>query len=174
MMKKTVTAVMGAISAIVLSGSYYASLRGTAPSSSSAPQVSITSLGSSGTQSSGSTTSSGSTSSSNTRTSPGSTPATSTAASSMKDGTYTGSTVQNPYGAVQVQITISGGRITAVNVPQYPSGGRSDEINARAVPTLVSETLGAQSARVDMVSGATFTSEGYTTSLQNALDQARA
>ncbi|WP_373887159.1 FMN-binding protein [Acidipropionibacterium jensenii] len=67
-----------------------------------------------------------------------------------------------------------GGRITAVNVPQYPSGGRSDEINARAVPTLVSETLGAQSARVDMVSGATFTSEGYTTSLQNALDQARA
>ncbi len=168
MMKKTLTAVMGAVSAIVLSGSYYASLRDTSSSDSVAPQTSITPAGSSGRQSSGST------SASSTSTSPDSTRTTSTAASSMKDGTYTGSTVQNPYGAVQVRITVSGGRITAVTVPQYPSGGRSDEINAQAVPTLVSETLSAQSARVDMVSGATFTSEGYTTSLQNALDQARA
>jgi uncharacterized protein with FMN-binding domain len=82
--------------------------------------------------------------------------------------------VQNPFGTVQVQVTISGGKITSVKVPQYPTGHHSDEINQQAVPTLVNETISAQSSQVDMVSGATFTSQGYTTSLQNALDQAKA
>jgi uncharacterized protein with FMN-binding domain len=168
MMKKAFTATMGAISAIVLAGSYYASLRGAEPSATSVPQTTTGSAtsGSTSTSSptSGTSSSSGSTSSSSTR----------TAASSLKDGTYTGSSVQNPFGTVQVQVTISGGKITSVKVPQYPTGHHSDEINQQAVPTLVNETISAQSSQVDMVSGATFTSQGYTTSLQNALDQAKA
>ncbi len=79
------------------------------------------------------------------------------------------------FGPVQVQITVSGGAITDVQVPQYPSeSGRDQQINSRALPVLVKETVQAQSAEVDMVSGATYTSTGYRTSLQSALDQARA
>jgi uncharacterized protein with FMN-binding domain len=74
---------------------------------------------------------------------------------------------------VQVQLTVAGGKITAVQVVQYPdSNGRDQEINAQALPILVKETLSAQSAKIDMVSGATYTSDGYLTSLQSALDQA--
>ena len=74
---------------------------------------------------------------------------------------------------MQVQLTVSGGKVTAVDVVEYPnSNGRDQEINAQALPILVKETLSAQSAKIDMVSGATYTSEGYLTSLQSALDQA--
>ncbi|WP_217496704.1 FMN-binding protein [Acidipropionibacterium acidipropionici] len=165
MMKKAFTATMGAVSAVVLAGSYYASLRGVEPSANSVPQTTT------GSATSGAGTTSGTSSSSSGSTS---TSSKSTAASSLKDGTYTGSSVQNPFGTVQVQVTISGGKITSVKVPQYPTGHHSDEINQQAVPTLVNETISAQSSQVDMVSGATFTSQGYTTSLQNALDQAKA
>jgi uncharacterized protein with FMN-binding domain len=72
-----------------------------------------------------------------------------------------------------VQITVAGGRITDVTVVQYPDGnGRDREINDDALPELVQETLSAQSADIDMVSGATVTSNGYLQSLQSALDQA--
>jgi uncharacterized protein with FMN-binding domain len=88
-------------------------------------------------------------------------------------GTVTGPAVTTRWGPVQVAITLDGGRITAVTVPQYPDGNRKDEqINARALPILVQETLDAQSADIDTVSGATVTSEGYVESLQAALDQA--
>jgi uncharacterized protein with FMN-binding domain len=94
-------------------------------------------------------------------------------------GAQTGSTVkgaiaQTRWGPVQVQVTTDGsGTITAVEVVQYPSGNSTDEqINSYALPILVQSTLDAQSARVDMVSGATVTSEGYVQSLQSALDQA--
>ncbi|SFR05152.1 Uncharacterized protein, contains FMN-binding domain [Lentzea waywayandensis] len=87
--------------------------------------------------------------------------------------TVTGPAVDTRWGAVQVQITLDGGKITAVTVPRYPDGNRKDEqINARALPILVQETLQAQSADIDTVSGATVTSEGYVESLQAALDQA--
>jgi uncharacterized protein with FMN-binding domain len=87
-------------------------------------------------------------------------------------GTTTGSVAQTRWGPVQVQITVQDGRITAVTVPQYPDGnGRDREINDVALPELVQETLSAQSADIDMVSGATVTSEGYLESLQSALDQ---
>jgi uncharacterized protein with FMN-binding domain len=76
---------------------------------------------------------------------------------------------------VQVRITVSNGRITAADAIDYPmNNGRDQEINQYAIPQLVSETLQAQSAQIDMVSGATYTSQGYTTSLQSAIDQARA
>ncbi|MET7658075.1 FMN-binding protein [Streptomyces sp. NPDC005349] len=88
--------------------------------------------------------------------------------------TLTGETVQTRYGPVQVEITVDGAKITAARAVRTPSGDRrSQDIASSSVPTLVQETLDAQSARIDTVSGATYTSEGYMTSLQSALDQAR-
>ena len=86
-------------------------------------------------------------------------------------GTLTGSVVQIPFGNVQVQVTLSGGKITDIKTLQLPSGGRSGQIAAYAAPQLRSEVLSAQSTRVDTISGATYTSTGYLTSLQSALDQ---
>ena len=85
----------------------------------------------------------------------------------------TGSSVGTQYGPVQVQVTVANKKITAVTVLRYPtSTGRDQQINSYAVPVLKSETLSAQNANIDMVSGATYTSLGYIKSLQSALDQA--
>jgi uncharacterized protein with FMN-binding domain len=87
--------------------------------------------------------------------------------------TYTGSAVSTRWGDVQVAITVADGKITSVSVPVYPTGNHRDqEINAAAIPALVQETLDAQSAKIDTVSGATVTSDGYLESLQSALDAA--
>ncbi|AEV86081.1 hypothetical protein ACWT_5064 [Actinoplanes sp. SE50] len=86
---------------------------------------------------------------------------------------YDGSTASTRWGDVQVRITVDNGRITGVTVPVYPTGnGKDQEINAYALPKLVQETLTAQSAAIDAVSGATVTSGGYIESLQAALDAA--
>jgi uncharacterized protein with FMN-binding domain len=87
--------------------------------------------------------------------------------------TVTGDVAQTRWGPVQVQLTTdASGAITDVEVVQYPAGNREDEqINSYALPVLVQETLDAQSADIDMVSGATVTSDGYLQSLQSALDQ---
>ena len=99
------------------------------------------------------------------------TPTTGTPATGTR--TVTGTTASTRWGPVQVRLTLAGRTITAVDVIQYPDGnGRDQEINSYALPTLVQETLSAQSATIDMVSGATVTSDGYLTSLQSALDQA--
>jgi uncharacterized protein with FMN-binding domain len=88
-------------------------------------------------------------------------------------GTVTGTTADTRWGPVQVRATLAAGRITAVDVVQYPTANHKDqEINADAIPTLVQETLEAQSADIDVVSGATVTSDGYLQSLQSVLDQA--
>jgi uncharacterized protein with FMN-binding domain len=107
----------------------------------------------------------------------GTTATTATAPSKASTSTYTGAVTgaaaDTRWGPVQVRVTVASGKITAVDVVAQPDGnGRDREINAQAVPELVSETLQAQSAQVDMVSGATYTSEGYVQSLQSALDQA--
>lgn len=87
--------------------------------------------------------------------------------------TVTGAVAQTQWGPVQVQLEVDSGRITQVSVLQYPSGNGVDaQINGYALPILVDETVQAQSAQVDMVSGATVTSVGYLQSLQSALDQA--
>lgn len=87
--------------------------------------------------------------------------------------TVTGAVAQTRWGPVEVRLTLANGKITAVDVVQYPNGnGRDREINAGALPVLVQETISAQSTNIDMVSGATVTSEGYVQSLQSALDQA--
>jgi uncharacterized protein with FMN-binding domain len=88
-------------------------------------------------------------------------------------GTVTGPVVQVKWGQVQVRATLAAGRITGVDVLRAPDENAHDrQVNAAAVPVLVRETLAAQSARIDMVSGATFTSTGYVRSLQAALDRA--
>ncbi|WP_037368195.1 FMN-binding protein [Amycolatopsis orientalis] len=90
------------------------------------------------------------------------------------DGTFTGAAADTDYGPVQVRITVSGGRITDAQAVQYPQeSGRDVRINSTAVPELNQEVLQAQSARIDAVSGATYTSQGYQQSLQSALDAAR-
>ena len=87
--------------------------------------------------------------------------------------TVTGGVAQTQWGPVQLQLTVAGGRVTAVHVLQRPSGSSTDDqINSYALPVLIQETLQAQSAQIDMVSGATVTSGGYLQSLQSALDQA--
>ena len=136
---------------------------GTAPSTGSGSATSGSGTAGSGTSGSG-------TSGSGTSGSSGS----GTAGSGTAAGqTVTGSVAQTRWGPVQVQLTVSGGKVTAVNVLQYPNGnGRDQEINSYALPVLVQETISAQSANIDMVSGATVTSNGYLTSLQSALDQA--
>ena len=97
----------------------------------------------------------------------------SSTAAAAATSTVTGDEVQTRWGPVQVQLTLQGSTITAVDVVEYPTGNNKDrQINARAVPVLVSETLNAQNAQIDMVSGATVTSDGYVSSLQSALDKA--
>ncbi|MEV7773713.1 FMN-binding protein [Kitasatospora sp. NPDC086791] len=85
-----------------------------------------------------------------------------------------GDTVNTRYGPVQVQVTLAGSRITAVDVVKYPTSERRDrEINTAALPLLNQEAISAQSAAIDVVSGATYTSDGYVRSLQSALDRAK-
>ncbi|MEV7970979.1 FMN-binding protein [Sphaerisporangium sp. NPDC088356] len=108
-------------------------------------------------------------------------PGTDTTASSGNDSgssesgtrTVTGDAVDTRWGPVQVRITLSGNKITAVDAVVVPdSNGRDREINSFAVPILTHEALAAQSAQIDTVSGATYTSQGYAGSLQSALDKA--
>ncbi len=74
---------------------------------------------------------------------------------------------------MQVKITVVDGKITAAQAVQYPtSNSRDQQINAAAIPILGHEAVQQQSADIDMVSGATVTSEGYRQSLQSAIDQA--
>lgn len=175
-MKKIVYAVLATVTGLVLLFSYRTSLEAVAPAAggTSAPAKSTSGSGTSASGSGTATGSSGAASGSGASTSSGSSSATSSS-SGLKDGSFTGQAVDTRYGAVQVAITVSGGRITDVSVPQYPNSERRDqEINTQALPILVSETKSAQSAQIDMVSGATFTSDGYTQSLQSAIDQAKA
>ncbi|MBK3576942.1 FMN-binding protein [Streptomyces sp. MBT65] len=87
--------------------------------------------------------------------------------------TVTGETAQTRWGPVQVRITVKDGKITDVTAVQSPSDNpRDQEINSYALPQLRSEVLAAQSASIDTVSGATYTSDGYRQSLQSALDSA--
>jgi hypothetical protein len=86
--------------------------------------------------------------------------------------TVTGHAAQTRYGPVQVQITVSGGTVTSVTAVDYPRNDPRDvQINSFAIPQLDQEATAAKSTDIDIVSGATYTSEGYIQSLQSALDQ---
>ena len=92
---------------------------------------------------------------------------------STTTGTVTGDAVDTRWGPVQVKVTLSSGRITEIAVLEAPANNPRDiQINDYALPVLRQEALAAQSAQIDSVSGATYTSEGYIGSLQSALDRA--
>ncbi|MCX4432550.1 MULTISPECIES: FMN-binding protein [Streptomyces] len=102
----------------------------------------------------------------------GSTGSSASKAPAAQAKTVTGSVAQTQYGAVQVRITVSGGKITKSEAVQAPKGGLSDQKTALAVPKLNQEAVAAGNANIDAVSGATYTSNGYKQSLQSALDKA--
>jgi uncharacterized protein with FMN-binding domain len=88
-------------------------------------------------------------------------------------GTFTGASANTVYGPVQVQITVSNGKITNAIALVYPTGSfRDQEINQQAIPYLIQETLAAQSANIQGVGGASYTSQGWVGSLQSALAKA--
>lgn len=95
------------------------------------------------------------------------------AGSNRGEAVFDGVVVPIRYGDVQVRIRVRAGRIVAATALSYPSDNDRDrQINSRAVPLLQQQTIQTQGAQIDTVSGATFTSEGYRTSLQAALDAA--
>lgn len=179
-MRRITLWLLGTITSVVLLFSYHTSTSsaGAAPTTVIAGQASGsgqtgsgTSSGSSSGDSSGQS-SSGSSGSSSSGSSSGSS-GSAGSSSSTAAKTYAGDTAQTQWGPVQVQITVKNGKITASDVLQVPSGNpRDDEINSYAVPVLNSEVVATQNANIDMISGATVTSDGYIQSLQSALDQA--
>lgn len=119
------------------------------------------------------TTGSGTTGTGSTSSGPAGTESSTSASATAIDGTFTGSTVTTRFGPVQVQIQVSAGTITDVSALQLTGPDRkSVQISNRAEPILQSEVLQSQSSSISMVSGATYTSDAYITSLQSALDQA--
>lgn len=101
--------------------------------------------------------------------------ASATSAASYKDGAYTGNAADAFYGNIQVQAVVQNGQLTAVRFLQYPNDRRtSQEINQQAMPLLQQEAIAAQSGQVDIVTGATDSSEAFRQSLTSALEQARA
>ena len=153
-MRRVILAIVSTTAALVL----ILSFKTHGPSSLATPPAAVST---SGTGSSATTSTSGT----GTATATGSTTATGTK-------TVTGTAFDTGYGPVQVQITVTNGKITAANAVQYPqSGPRDQQINSYAVPALNQEAVQAGSAKIDMISGATYTSDGYIQSLQSALSQ---
>jgi uncharacterized protein with FMN-binding domain len=98
-----------------------------------------------------------------------------TSANGWKDGTYTGDSVDAYYGFIQVKAIIAGGRLTDVVFLDYPQDrSTSVQKNVRAMPILKSEAISKQSANVNSVSGATYSSEAFNQSLASALALAKA
>lgn len=163
----TVVGTVAGVAAVLLLGPNEASLTeaivstpssGDAESSAASPSASASSSATSSSTSSSGTADSSTSASTDT--------------SSGVSGQWDGAVYDGEYGAIQVQVTIEDGQITDIAWLQLPSSGNSSRINATAAPTLIQEALAAQSADVDTVSGASYTSEGFRTSLQAALDEA--
>jgi len=88
-------------------------------------------------------------------------------------GTFKGETSQTRWGPVQVQVTLTDGKITDVSTLQYPNGDRrSLSISSQVIPWLQDEVLQIQSAQINGISGATYTSGGFKASLASALQKA--
>jgi len=150
------------------SGAAAAPQTGTQASSSAPASTGSASSGYGGTASG-----SGSTASGGSKTGTAGSAGTSGSGGTAGGKTLTGTVASTPYGPMQVAVTMAGKKITGVKVLQETNtGAMSQQIDANAVPQLTKETLAAQSARIDAVSGASYTSSGYIKSLQSALDQA--
>ena len=102
------------------------------------------------------------------------TPTSTPTVGAYKNGAYTGSVQDAFYGNIQVQVVISGGKITNVIFLQYPNDNRTSQyINSQADPMLTQETIQAQSAQINGVSGASASSQAFQASLADALSQAK-
>lgn len=135
------------------------------------PPTTTISADASGRSSSATSTSDGSSATSATPTQSGTT----VPGATYKDGTYTGSVADAQWGNVQVQVVIQNGKITNVSFLQYPNDrNHSVMINSYADPQLINEAIQAQSANVDIVTGATDSSDAFIQSLTDALSQAQA
>jgi len=144
-----------------------------APSALESAATASPTTGSTSTGSQASGSSAASTGSSATPSSAPSASASASSGSTAKSTTVDGDVETDRYGNTQVRVTIKAGKITAVTVLQYNDGDpRSAQISQDAIPTLRQEVLQKQSAAVDAVSGATYTSNAYKASLQSALDKA--
>ncbi|GAB3928862.1 FMN-binding protein [Microlunatus endophyticus] len=157
-MKKIAIWIASTVTVVVLLFGYHTSTNKTSALGSTTDQSPGTTVGQSGQSSS--------------------TPSSAPSTSPPKTGTggsksYTGDVAQTERGPVQVKITVKHKKITGVSILQVPSEDPMDvRINDYAVPILIKETISAQSAQIDMVSGATVTGGGYLESLQSALDRA--
>lgn len=169
-MRRITTWLLSTVSALVLLFSYHTSTSAAASTSivaQSGADAGGTSAGASGSTGTGSGSSTGTGSASGTG-------STSSKPKATAAKTYTGDAVSTQYGDVQVEITVKNGKITKSTVTQVPwSNGRDQQINSYAVPILNQEAVKQQSSNIDMVSGATYTSDGYIGSLQSAIDQAQ-
>lgn len=162
-MRRITTWLLSTISALVLLFSYHTSTNATGATT-------VVARADDGTASAGST-ASGSTDGGSAGS--GSTGSGSSSSAPSTATAYTGDAVSTRYGDVQVEITVQDGRITGSTAVQVPWNDRKDrEINGRAVPILDDEAVAGQGADIDMVSGATYTSQGYVQSLQSAIDRA--
>lgn len=173
---------LSTLTTLVLLFSYHTSTSGSGTTLAAGSAVQAPAAAGSGSGTSGSGTSSGTTESGTTGS--GTTGSDTTGSDTTGSGTtgsgttgasttYTGDSVDTRWGPVQVRITVVDGKITASEAIVYPSGNHEDEqINSFALPVLNQEAVAQQSANIDMVSGATVTSEGYLSSLQSAIDQA--
>ena len=176
-MRRIVLWILSTTTVVVLLFGYHTSTSGATASSDvvarSAPTPGAAATAQAGAGASASASASASPSAGSGSTSTSTSASTSKKSSRTASKTVTGPTVQTQWGPVQVKVTVESGRLTDVTVVQYPSGNPKDqEINDYALPVLVKEAIDAQSAKVDMVSGATVTSVGYLSSLQSALDEA--
>jgi uncharacterized protein with FMN-binding domain len=170
-MRRITLWLLSSLSALVLLFGYHTSTSSTLAAGSTSAVAPSTSTGSGSKVSTGSTSTAAGSGSGGSGSGSGSS-GSSSGSSSSGTSTVTGSVASTQWGPVQVQLTLKGGTITKVSVLQYPNGNpRDTEINAQALPILVDETTQAQSAQIDMVSGATVTSNGYIESLQSALDK---
>jgi uncharacterized protein with FMN-binding domain len=138
------------------------------------PTTAPTTNGGSSTANSGSTGSSSSARATPAPTQNASTPTGGSSSAQYADGTYQGAPVGEPWGTFEVEAIIKGGQLVDVKLVSEPGDRHSSQINNIAVPMLTQSALAAQSANVDLVSGATWTSESYAESLQSALDAAHA
>ena len=167
-MRTSIAALMGTISGLVLLFSYHTSSgtqAATVAATSTEDGQSATTTPNAGESEAGSSSSVADESSTD--------DGTSTSTTGSVSGTFTGAAVETRYGAVQVEITVEDGVITSSEAIKYPNRDRHDQqINSYAVPVLNAEAVDAQSAHIDAVSGATYTSVGYVRSLQSAIDEA--
>jgi uncharacterized protein with FMN-binding domain len=161
-MRRVILAICATAVGLVLLLSFKTHTQSAAPGTSPAAALGSPSPGPSGTAASTGTASTG-----------GGTTGQTAPAGTGAAKTVTGAAWPTIYGPVQVRVTVKAGKLSAVTAVEYPTETPRDyQINSFAIPQLNAEALAAGSAKIDTVSGATYTSGGYVGSLQNALDKA--